>query len=194
MLKRPTQKNGYKRVATLPPKIIRKREKRLCTYLSSQICVALAREVGKLQQALGEAGRRDVVLALEGASHRHAEGQQQVRRLKVAAGEVRQQLHVAHLFKNFVIFCIWSYVSAHLWAQADETSESSSSRQLTKATRFKHQVKARTHVNGFVASAESGPSGAETKPLFADTCAAYVCCQTSPKRATSCDGLVYPRE
>ena len=39
----------------------------------------------------------DVILALEGASHGHAEGQQEVSRLEVAAREIRQELHGAHL-------------------------------------------------------------------------------------------------
>lgn len=69
----------------------------LSKYLVSQVRVAFAREVRQLQQALREAGRRDVVLALKGARHRHAESQQKVRRLEVATGEVRQQLHIAHL-------------------------------------------------------------------------------------------------
>lgn len=75
----------------------------MIVYLSSQVRVAFAGEVRQLQQALREAGRRDVVLALEGARHRHAERQQQVRRLEVATGEVRQQLHVAHLKAQKII-------------------------------------------------------------------------------------------
>lgn len=69
-------------------------------YLSSEVRVTLTGQVGKLEQALREAGRGDVVLALECSGHGHAKRQQQVCWLQVAAGEVRQQLHVAHLFHH----------------------------------------------------------------------------------------------
>lgn len=73
-------------------------------HLGSEIRVTFAGEVREFQEALREASGGDEVLPLEGRRHSHAQRQQQVRWLKVAAREIGQQLHVAHLRSGPITF------------------------------------------------------------------------------------------